>query len=133
MAWKGIGMNINTLPVAALGIGLGVDYAFYIIDDIREELRHGKSLEEAIALALAGAGKGVTVTAGTLILAVAMWGFSSLRFQSEMALLMAIWLGISAFSALVLMPAMVVVFKPGFVMGATRAASVARPLQSIQP
>lgn len=133
MAWKGIGMNINTLPVAALSIGLGVDYAFYIIDDIREELRHGKSLEEAIALALAGAGKGVTVTAGTLILAVAMWGFSSLRFQSEMALLMAIWLGISAFSALVLMPAMVVVFKPGFVMGTARAASVARPLQSIQP
>jgi hypothetical protein len=40
MAWKGIGMNINTLPVVALGIGLGVDYSFYIVDGIREELHH---------------------------------------------------------------------------------------------
>lgn len=117
MAWQGIGMNINTLPVAALGIGLGVDYAFYIVDDIKEELRLGKSMAEAITLALAGAGKGVVVTAGTLIFAVAMWSFSSLRFQSEMALLMAVWLMISATSALVLMPAMVALIKPKFVVG----------------
>jgi predicted RND superfamily exporter protein len=118
MAWQGIGMNINTLPVAALGIGLGVDYAFYIVDDIKEELRRGRSMDEAIALAMAGAGKGVVVTAGTLIFAVAMWSFSSLRFQSEMALLMAVWLMISAASALILMPAMVALIKPKFIVGA---------------
>jgi predicted RND superfamily exporter protein len=123
MAWQGIGMNINTLPVAALGIGLGVDYAFYIVDDIKEELRLGKSMTEAITLALAGAGKGVVVTAGTLIFAVAMWSFSSLRFQSEMALLMAVWLMISATSALVLMPAMVALIKPKFVVGNGAVAS----------
>ena len=117
MAWQGIGMNINTLPVVALGIGLGVDYAFYIVDDIKEELRQGKTVAEAIALALAGAGKGVIVTAGTLIVAVAMWSFSSLRFQSEMALLIAVWLMISATSALILMPAMVALIKPKFVVG----------------
>lgn len=117
MAWKGIGMNINTLPVAALGIGLGVDYAFYIVDDIREELRQGKPMAEAIRLALGGAGKGVVVTAGALIIAVAMWAFSSLRFQSEMALLMAIWLLISATSALVLMPVLVAVVRPRFILG----------------
>lgn len=115
MAWKGIGMNISTLPVAALGIGLGVDYAFYIVDDIREELARGRELPEAIALSMAGAGKGVVVTAGALIIAVALWSFSSLRFQAEMALLMAIWMSISALSALFLMPAMVAVFKPRFV------------------
>jgi predicted RND superfamily exporter protein len=122
MAWQGIGMNINTLPVAALGIGLGVDYAFYIVDDIKEELRQGKTMAEAIQLALAGAGKGVVVTAGTLIFAVAMWSFSSLRFQSEMALLMAVWLLISATSALVLMPAMVALIKPKFIVGGSAAA-----------
>ena len=121
MAWQGIGMNINTLPIAALGIGLGVDYAFYIVDDIKEELRRGRSMNEAIALALAGAGKGVVVTAGTLIFAVAMWSFSSLRFQSEMALLMAVWLMISAASALILMPAMVALIKPKFIVGAREA------------
>lgn len=120
MAWKGIGMNISTLPVAALGIGLGVDYAFYIVDDIKEEIARGKDLPAAIRLALAGAGKGVAITAGGLILAVAVWATSSLRFQSEMALLMAIWLAISAISALVLVPAMVVLFKPRFVFCGSR-------------
>jgi predicted RND superfamily exporter protein len=75
-------------------------------------------MDEAIALAMAGAGKGVVVTAGTLIFAVAMWSFSSLRFQSEMALLMAVWLMISAASALILMPAMVALIKPKFIVGA---------------
>ena len=121
MAWKGIGMNINTLPVVALGIGLGVDYSFYIVDGIREELHHGKStLIEAISKALYGAGKGVLITAITLITSVILWSLSSLRLQADMGILIAIWLGISAATALFVMPAMVYVFKPAFVVGSSR-------------
>jgi len=119
MVAMGIGMNINTVPVAALGIGLGVDYAFYIVDGITEELEANPSgtLLAAIAKSLSGAGRGVLITASTLIVSVVLWSFSSLRFQAEMALLMALWLGISAASALFLMPAMVYVFRPRFVIG----------------
>lgn len=119
MAAKGIGMNINTVPVAALGIGLGVDYAFYIVDGIKEELHHSGSndLVSAITKSLNSAGRGVLITASTLILSVVVWTFSSLRFQAEMGLLMAIWLFISAFSALFIMPAMVYVFRPKFIVG----------------
>jgi uncharacterized protein len=115
MAWMGIGMNINTLPIAALGIGLGVDYAFYIVDEIREELRHGNALFESIEHSLLSAGRGVLITAATLIASVVIWYFSSIRFQAEMGMLMAIWLFISAISSLVLMPALVVVLKPEFI------------------
>lgn len=118
MAWKGIGMNINTLPVVALGIGLGVDYTFYIVDGIREELhRGGNTIEQAIANALRSAGKGVLITAITMITSVIIWSFSSLRLQADMGILIAIWLGISATTALFIMPAMVYVFKPEFVVG----------------
>lgn len=119
MALKGIGMNINTVPVAALGIGLGVDYAFYIVDSIKEELKKnpGADLLAAIRKALNGAGRGVLITASTLIISVVFWSVSSLRFQAEMGLLMAIWLFISAFSALFIVPAMVYVFKPNFILG----------------
>ncbi len=139
MAWKGIGMNISTLPVAALGIGLGVDYAFYIVDAIREDLlRHG-SLERAIATSIRSAGKGVLVTALTLTVSVVMWCSSSLRFQADMGLLMAIWLGISALSALFLMPAMVYIFQPDFIVRgrhrerppAAAAPSSALPAESL--
>ncbi|WP_341317575.1 MMPL family transporter [Paraburkholderia sp. IMGN_8] len=124
MAAKGIGMNINTVPVAALGIGLGVDYAFYIVDGIKEDLHHHghNDLTRAITRSLNTAGRGVLITASTLIVSVVLWSFSSLRFQAEMATLMAIWLAISAGSALFIMPAMVYVFRPKFVVGTSHHA-----------
>lgn len=130
MAWKGIGMNINTLPIAALGIGLGVDYAFYIVDGIREELHKHRDLDRAIANALSSAGKGVLVTALTLTASVILWASSSLRFQAEMGLLMALWLGVSACCALFVMPAMVRVFRPRFIVD---AAHETRPAPLVAP
>lgn len=121
MTANDIGMNINTLPVVALGIGLGVDYTFYIVDGIREELKLHNDLGRAIRQSLLSAGRGVFVTAGALILGVILWTFSSLRFQAEMGLLMALWLMISAASALIVMPAMVHVFRPRFIVGVERA------------
>ncbi|MBU0604258.1 MAG: MMPL family transporter [Gammaproteobacteria bacterium] len=117
MALNDIGMNINTLPVVALGIGLGVDYTFYIVDGIREELHHSSNVEKAIVKALGSAGRGVLVTALTLITSVGLWSFSSLRLQADMGLLIALWLFISAFSALFIMPAIVYVFRPAFIVG----------------
>jgi predicted RND superfamily exporter protein len=116
MTWKGIGMNLSTLPVAALGIGLGVDYAFYIVDGIREELHHHDDLTKAIIRSLRTAGKGVLITALTLTASVVLWCASSLRFQADMGVLMALWLLVSALSALFLMPAMVFVFRPDFII-----------------
>lgn len=116
MAWKGIGMNLSTLPVAALGIGLGVDYAFYIVDGIKEKLGEGKDLPAATVASLYGAGRGVVVTALTLTASVVLWCASSLRFQADMGVLMAIWLFVSALSALFIMPAMVLVFRPAFIV-----------------
>ena len=132
MAWKGIGMNINTLPVVALGIGLGVDYAFYIVDGIREELhRGGNTIEQAITKALRSAGRGVLITAITLITSVILWSFSSLRLQADMGILIAIWLGISAATALFVMPAMVYVFRPEFVVGSSRHPVEISEVQSL--
>jgi predicted RND superfamily exporter protein len=117
MAYNEIGMNINTLPVVALGIGLGVDYTFYIVDGIREELHLHDNVEKAILNCLNSQGRGVLLTALTLITSVGLWSFSSLRLQADMGLLIALWLFISAFSALFIMPAIVYVFRPAFVVG----------------
>lgn len=123
MAYLDIGMNINTVPVAALGIGLGVDYAFYIADRIKEELALGKDAVTATTIALHSTGLGVVITALVLIIAVMLWWVSSLRFQAEMALLMGIWLAVSASSALLLMPSMLFVFRPEFVYGKKPASA----------
>lgn len=120
MAWMGIGMNINTLPVVALGIGLGVDYSFYVVDGIREGLHRHMTLDEAIRNSLMVPGKGVLITALTLVTSVIIWSFSSLRLQADMGVLIALWLFISASSALFLMPTLVHVFRPRFVVGSGR-------------
>jgi hypothetical protein len=120
MAWQNIGMNINTVPVAALGIGLGVDYALYICDRMKMEFDSGKSVLESINLSLHCAGRGVLVTAFVLIASIAVWSYSSLRFQAEMGMLIAIWLAVSAFSALFLMPSMAYIFKPKFIFSEDR-------------
>jgi len=118
MAFKGIGMNINTMPVAALGIGLGVDYAFYIVDGIREELKiNNNDLHDAIVKSMHSAGRGVLITAASLVASVVFWWFSSLRFQAEMGIMMGLWLCVSATSALIITPAMVYVFRPEFILG----------------
>lgn len=126
MTWQGIGMNINTLPIAALGIGLGVDYAFYIVDGIREELRAGRPLDAAIEHSMLSAGRGVMITAATLIASVVLWNFSSIRFQAEMGLLMALWLTVSAASSLLVMPALVSVLKPAFIFSNRRQSAHGR-------
>ncbi|MFA7282174.1 MAG: MMPL family transporter [Sterolibacterium sp.] len=131
MAWKDIGMTLSTLPVAALGIGLGVDYAFYVVDGIREELHGHSDLKRAIAQSLHSAGKGVLITALTLTMSVVLWFASSLRFQAEMGILMAIWLFVSAFSALFIMPAMVYVFQPEFVTHKRKKAAATSAAVSV--
>lgn len=117
MAWENIGMNINTVPVAALGIGLGVDYTLYICDRIKVEYELGKDPLEAISISLHCAGRGVIVTALVLVGSVLVWLFSSLRFQAEMGLLIGLWLLVSAVSAIFLMPSLVYIFRPRFIFG----------------
>jgi len=130
MAYHGIGLNINTLPVVALGIGLGVDYSFYVVDAIREDMRQHGRLDEAIVHSLKSAGMGVLTTVLTLVVGVSLWAMSSLRLQAEMAALIAIWLSISAAASLVLMPALVYVFRPTFIVGRAPALREASALQA---
>lgn len=116
MGFRGIGLNINTLPVTAVGIGLGVDYAIYMLDRIREEVRH-RALDDAVRVALATTGAAVLFTAVTVVAGIAYWiPGSSLRFNSEMAMLLSLLMVSNMVGAVSLLPLLVKVFKPSFVM-----------------
>lgn len=119
MAWNGIGMSISTLPVVALGIGLGVDYAFYIVDSMKEYLEKHPEAEpiDAVIQSLGSAGRGVLLTAFTLAAGVLFWTLSSLRFQAEMGMLIGLWLIVSALTSLFILPSLALVFKPKFIFG----------------
>lgn len=119
VSFMGIGININSLPVTAVGMGIGVDYILYVVDRIRLEVpRAGGNLVAGIKRTVSTTGMAVTFTATTMIAGVIPWYFlSSLRFSAEMALLLAILLVTHWLSALTMVPAMIAIFKPKFVSG----------------
>lgn len=116
MEMRGIGLNINTLPVTAVGIGVGVDYAIYVMDRVREEVRD-KSLIEAIRAMLTTTGSAVLFTAVTVVGGIAYWiPGSVLRFNSEMAMLLSLLMISNMIGAITLLPVLIRIFKPKFVM-----------------
>jgi predicted RND superfamily exporter protein len=116
MSVRGIGVNLHTLPLVTVGVGFGIDYALYIVSRIIEEARVKGDLFEATKEALCTSGKSVTFTAITMIMSTALWTFSNIRFDAEMGGLLAIWMGISYVGSQTLLPVLILVFKPKFIM-----------------
>ena len=113
MAVRGVGLNINTLPVQAVGVGIGVDYAIYIVDRIRQELPLAGNLEEAIRAAVRTTGMAVTFTGTTVVGGIGFWVLSDLRFQAEMAQLLIVLMAINMIAAVTLVPALYSILRPG--------------------
>jgi predicted RND superfamily exporter protein len=116
MGLRGIGLDVNTVPIVALGVGLGVDYGLYVVSRIEEEVRARGDLAEAIVIAMATSGKAVVVTAMTMVAGVVFWTFSFLRFQADMGLLLVFWMTMSMVGSLLLLPTLIWIFRPKFVM-----------------
>ncbi len=112
MAWRGIGLNINTLPVQSVGVGIGVDYAIYIVDRIRQEVADAESIDEAIRRAVRTTGMAVTFTATTITGGIVLWVFSNLRFQGEMAFLLVFLMILNMLGAITVVPALYSIFRP---------------------
>ena len=106
MVALGMGVKVATLPVIALGVGIGVDYALYILSVTLAQLREGKSLSEAYYRALLFTGKVVMLTGMTLAIGVITWVGSPIKFQADMGLLLAFMFLWNMLGALILLPAL---------------------------
>jgi uncharacterized protein len=106
MVALGMGVKVATLPVIALGVGIGVDYALYILSVTLAQLREGKSLSESYYRALLFTGKVVMLTGVTLAIGVITWVASPIKFQADMGLLLAFMFLWNMLGAMVLLPAL---------------------------
>jgi hypothetical protein len=116
MLVKGIDLNINSLPVAAIAVGIGIDYGIYLMARISEEFQASGDYAYANRRALETTGKAIIFTATTLIAGVFFWIFIDLKFQAEMGLLLCLLMFLNMVNALVFVPTLVTVFKPRFVV-----------------
>ena len=106
MIWLGIGLKTSTLPVVALGVGIGVDYGIYIFARLQTALDAGEYFEDAMFITLKDTGAAVVFTALTLAIGVFTWVFSNLKFQADMGLLLTFMFLVNMLGAIILLPAM---------------------------
>ncbi|MCK9283852.1 MAG: MMPL family transporter [Rhodocyclaceae bacterium] len=106
MAKLGLGVKVATLPVIALGIGIGVDYGIYIYNRMEYFLDRGLALKEAYFETLKTTGAAVALTGVMLALGVATWIFSDIKFQADMGLLLTFMFLWNMFGAIVMIPAL---------------------------
>jgi len=100
-----IGLTVSTLPVIALGVGIGVDYGIYILSTMSNQLRAGASLSEAYLAALKERGSAVLITGVTLAIGVSTWFFSDLKFQVDMGILLTFMFLVNMIAAVTVLPA----------------------------
>jgi hypothetical protein len=112
MAKLGIGVKVATLPVIALGVGIGVDYGIYIFSRMETSLKQGFSLKEAYLDTLKTTGKAVAFTGMTLAFGVATWYWSSIQFQKDMGILLVFMFIWNMIGSLTLLPALAYFLMP---------------------
>jgi len=106
MAMLGIGLKVATLPVIALGVGVGVDYGIYLFERIKHVMNEGHGLRTAFYEAMRQRGTAAVFTALTMSAGVGTWAFSALKFQADMGILLAFMFLVNVFGAITLLPAL---------------------------
>ena len=106
MALLGIGLKVATLPVIALGVGVGVDYGIYIYEQMQHSLKRGVDLRTSFYEAMRQRGTAAVFTAVTMTIGVGTWAFSALKFQADMGILLAFMFMVNVLGAIFLLPAL---------------------------
>ncbi|WP_323122946.1 efflux RND transporter permease subunit [Burkholderia alba] len=106
MTLMGLGVKVATLPVIALGVGIGVDYGIYLYNRLGQLLEQGLSLREAYFETMKTTGLAVAFTGITLAVGVLTWIFSAIKFQADMGLLLTFMFLWNMVGAVVLIPAL---------------------------
>lgn len=110
-----IDLNIDSLPVASIGVGVGIDYGIYLLSRLKEECETCSSFEAAKFIALTTTGKIIIFTALTMVLGLIFWLFSAIKFQAEMGYLILLLMVFNMIGALVFIPALTAILRPRFV------------------
>ncbi len=107
MSVLGIGLKLSTLPVTALGVGIGVDYGIYKFSRLSYYMRRGYTLNAAYIQTLRETGSAVIFTGLSLSIGVATWAFSPLQFQADMGMLLTFMFFMNMAGAIVVLPAII--------------------------
>jgi predicted RND superfamily exporter protein len=130
IGFRHLGINLQSLPVVTVGVGFGIDYGLYIVSRAIEEYRDHLDFTKAVQRGMQTAGKAVTFTAVSLAVSTLAWYFSNIRFNSDMGLLLFLWMTISFLSTMTLLPALMVIMRPKFMTQLAKPDAAAKQQQT---
>lgn len=134
MALTHIGLSVNTLPIAAIGVGVGVDFAIYLYSRCIEEFPiQGGNWTNTIIQSICTCGKAVVYTGITVILPILTWYFiSDMKFQAQVGFFLAMIMGTNVLLTLTLHPLLIYIIKPKFISRTTSIGGVASTPESVK-
>lgn len=112
MSFINIPLDVVTIMISGVAIGVGVDYSIHVLSRYRLELRGGMGREAALAKVVGSTGRGVFFNAATLVLGFGLLVFSSFKAISIFGLLVAATMFTSALGALLVLPAVLRLVAP---------------------
>ena len=116
MYYLEIGLDVNTLPIGAVGMGIGIDYNIYLMSRMCEEYRKNPDYSKLIPASIFTTGKAIFFTATTMVVGIILWYFmSSLRFQADMGLLLSAVMLAHVLLALFFQAAFMLILQPKFI------------------
>jgi hypothetical protein len=114
MAYTGQPLDIMTLMVSVVAVGIGVDYSIHFISRFRVEYRKDRDAERALQATIQTTGRGITYNALTVALGFFILIFASFKGIRTFGWQIALTMGVSALSAITIIPAILVQWKPKF-------------------
>ena len=114
MAYTGQPLDIMTLMVSVVAVGIGVDYSIHFISRFRTEYRKDRNAERSLQATIQTTGRGITYNALTVALGFFILIFASFKGIRTFGWQIALTMGISALSAISIIPAILVQWTPKF-------------------
>jgi len=114
MAYTGQPLDIMTLMVSVVAVGIGVDYSIHFISRFRSEYRKDRDAERSLQATIQTTGRGITYNALTVALGFFILVFASFKGIRTFGWQIALTMGVSALSAISVIPAILVQWQPKF-------------------
>jgi uncharacterized protein len=115
MGWTGIRLDIGTAAVSAMAVGVGADYAIYLIYRLREEMQRHGDQDKALRVTLGTAGKAVVYVALAVGAGYSVLILTGFGMHARLGFLVAVAMAVSCLAAIIILPALLYVSRPGFV------------------
>ena len=108
MGYFNLGISTLAGGVAAIVIGVGIDYAIHLMNRYKYERKQGKQIKEAVEEAVVSTGTALIATAGTTLAAFFAFLFGTMPEMGRFGILMIIGISYSLFFTIIGLPAMLV-------------------------